>query len=483
MRINKYILFAIIGITFGSCSEDFLNPLPDSAVVVQTFFSSDEEVLAGIYGIYDAMQGVNENTVTNDMNANRGVQLEYLLTEHRSDNTRSATLEGSRADFHRYLTDPDNSQSEDYYQSMYDIINRANNVLNYIDVALESNRSKYTAEAKFCRAYAYFNLVRLYGDVPLVTEVVGPSENVALFTRTASATIYTQIEADLTEAAGALDNSSKSRASKAAAQGLLAKSYLTRANRNYAGAVQLCEAIIGSDEFSLMEDFSDVFYSELNDEIMFAVEYLPVNALESQSFSSEFTSAVRQGRQDGLNILMPNLIAHFSAFGGDRTNISYVTIGTSNEVAKFLPAGTDLTATPPTYGDNARDAGNDWIVLRYADVLLMHVEAVMGESSTTSDGDAIDSFMEVKVRAGYDAVTDRPSAVSKDDLLAERRVELAFENQRFYDLVRFGVADAVLSAHASDNGFGAYNERKLLLPIPAREINLSDGLLTQNPGY
>ena len=65
----------------------------------------------------------------------------------------------------------------------------------------------------------------------------------------------------------------------------------------------------------------------------------------------------------------------------------------------------------------------------------------------------------------------------------ERRVELAFENQRFYDLLRFGVADAVLSAHAAEMGYSSYNARQLLLPIPAREINLSGGLLTQNPGY
>ena len=80
-------------------------------------------------------------------------------------------------------------------------------------------------------------------------------------------------------------------------------------------------------------------------------------------------------------------------------------------------------------------------------------------------------------------LTDRPSVLTKDALLAERRVELAFENQRFYDLLRFGVADAVLSAHATEMGYSSYNSRKLLLPIPSREINLSGGLLSQNPGY
>lgn len=484
MKYNKYLMLAIIAFTLSACdTEEFLNPLPDTAVVADAFFASDADVLAGIIGIYDAIQGVNENTTTNIMDANRGVQFEYLLTEHRTDNTRGATTEGSKADFHRYLVNANNVESEDYYQSMYEIIFRANNMLNFMDLADAENQARYMGETKFLRAYAYFNLVRLYGDVPLVTTVVGPSENEALFTRIATAQIYEQINSDLEEAISSLDNTYKSRASKAAAQALLAKVKLTQDNRDYSGAAQLCQDIIASGDFAIEDNFSDVFYNELNDEIIFAIQYQAGNTLESQSFSSEFTSAVRQGREDGLNILNENLIADFFVYGGNRSSVSYVTFGTSNEVAKFLPEGSDVTANPPTYGLNARDAGNDWIVLRYADVLLMHAEAVLAGQDATTSGEAIDSYMAVRVRAGFDAVADRPSSLSKDALLAERRVELAFENQRFFDLIRFGVADAVLSAHATEMGYGAYDARKLLLPIPAREINLSDGLLSQNPGY
>lgn len=113
----------------------------------------------------------------------------------------------------------------------------------------------------------------------------------------------------------------------------------------------------------------------------------------------------------------------------------------------------------------------------------MHAEAILAGGSETTDAAAIDSYMEVRVRAGFDAEADRPSVLTKTALLAERRVELAFENQRFFDLVRFGVADAVLSAHASEMDYPDYNVRQLLLPIPSREINLSGGLLSQNPGY
>jgi len=482
MKHIKYIVFMITGVIFHSCSDDFLNPLPETAVAVESFFQSDADVLAGVIGIYDALQGVNENTTTNIGDANRGVQFEHLLTEHRTDNTRNATLEGSKSDFHRYVVNANNVESEDYYQSMYEVIFRANNILGFIEVADVENQAKYAAEAKFLRAYAYFNLVRLYSDVPLVTEVIGPTDNEALFTRIPEAQIYAQIVEDLQEAVNVLDNSAKARASKAAAQGILAKVYMTQPNKNYSGASQLCEAIINSGNFSLESNYSDVFYDELNDEIIFAVQYVAGNSAESQSFSSEFTSTFRQGREDGQNIVNDNLVADFVAYGGNRTEVSYVTFNTTSEVAKFLPEGTDLSVTPPDYGLSARDAGNDYIALRYADVLLMHVEAAIGDGTSTTDIGALESFQKIRDRAFPDTAPNTVSSVSKTELLRERRVELAFENQRWFDLLRFGVADQVLSAHAEEMGY-VFSSRALLLPIPAREINISGGLLTQNPGY
>lgn len=484
MKHIKYLVFAITGFIFISCGDDFLNPLPDSAVSVDLYFQSDADVLAGVIGIYDAIQGVNENTTGSISNSNRGVQFEHLLTEHRTDNTRNSTLEGSKSDFHRYVVTANNVESEDYWQSMYEVIFRANNILDFIDIADASNRARYSAEAKFLRAFAYFKLVRLYGDVPLITSPTGPEENDLLFTRVAKEVVYAQIIEDLQEAAATLDNSSKSRASKAAAQGLLAKVYLTQGT-NYAAAQQLCESIVNSMDYSLESDFNDVFYNELNNEIIFAIQYTSGNSLESQSFSSEFTSGSRrQGGEDGQNIINANLITEFEAIGGNRTSVSYVTFpDLVTEVTKFLPEGSDLSnPSTPTYGASSRNAGNDFIVLRYADVLLMHAEAILAGGTETISGPAIDSYMGVRERAGFDAVADRPSILTKEALLSERRVELAFENQRWFDLIRFGVADLVLGAHSIEMGY-IYTSRALLLPIPSREINLSNGLLKQNPGY
>ncbi len=482
MRYIKYLTLTVITFLISCDANEFLNPLPDTVVVEESFFQTDADVEAGLIGVYDALQGVNENTETNIGNFNRGVQFEHLLTEHRSDNTRNATLEGSKSDFHRYLVDANNVESEDFYASMYEVIFRANNVLRFISIADESNQASYTAEAKFLRAYAYFKLVRLFGAVPLVTEVVGAEDNETLFTRISEEQIYAQIVQDLQEAITVLDNTYKGRASRAAAQGILAKVYMSQPSRNYDGARQLCEAIINSGEFSLQNNFTDVFYNELNDEIIFAIQYQFGNTLESQSFSSEFTSFSRQGREDGQNIVNTNLVADFSAFGGVRSAQSFINLGSSIEVIKFLPEGSDITVSPPTYGTNARNAGNDYIALRYADVLLMHVEAAIGSGNSTTDIGALQSFQQIRDRAFPDTAPNIVSSVSKTELLVERRVELAFENQRWFDLLRFGVAADVLSDHSDEMGY-VFSARDLLLPIPAREINLSGGLLTQNPGY
>ena len=483
MKKLKYILLIIPALLMHSCG-DFLNPLPTTVVSVESYFTNDDDVLAGIYGIYDALQGVNESTETNIGRANRGVQFEHLLTEHRTDNTRNATLEGSKSDFHRYIVEATNVESEDYYQSMYEVIFRANNLLNYIDVADENNKASYAAEIKFLRAYAYFKLVRLYGDVPLVTSPIDPENNEAAYTRIPAAQVYDQIIADLQEAVSVLDNSHKSRASKGAAQGILAKVYLSLDTPEYGLSEALCEDIINSNEYSLMSDYHDVFYDELNSEIIFAIQYIPTNAEESQGFSAEFTSFVRAGREDGQNIVNENLKADFTAFGGNRTAESITDLdgrleNDENEVIKYLPEGTDLTANPIDYGVG-RNAGNDYIALRYADVLLMHVEAIMAGTQATVDPGAITSFLQVRNRAG---ITDPITSITKEVLMTERRVELAFENQRYFDLIRFGELDNVLSAHSDEMGY-VYDTRKArFLPIPQREINLSDGLLTQNLGY
>lgn len=470
--ISKIAVILIL-IVFTACEDTFLSPDPTGVITSSNFFSNDTELESAIINMYDGIQGVN-STSTSD---NHGIMYEYFLTEMRSDNTETKSSEGEDAQFESFGVEATNGRVANYYNSYYNIIYRANLVLENLEVASEDAKAAFEGEAKFVRAYAYFNLVRLFGDIPLVDHVISPTDAEISYTRVPTAQMYDLIESDLQTAITNLDNKYKGRASKAAAQALLAKVYLTQ-GENYDLAQGLCEDVMSSG-FTLEANFKDVFYKELNDEIIFAIEYIGDIVDDSQNFSAEWLNAV--GRTSGVNYVTANAREALDALGGNRTMYSYRQDALQPEkyqVVKYLPNGDSNLGIDPTSSDPQK-AGNDWIILRYADVLLMHVEAIMAGGAETSSSSAINSFMQVRNRAG---ITDPVSTITKEDLLNERRVELAFENHRFFDLVRFGVAQEVLSAFSNETG-GSFSATDLLLPIPQREINLSKGLLTQNPGY
>jgi len=472
--MKKLIYISALFVFVLAACEDALDLAPSAAISSVTYFTNDQQLETGVFAMYDAIQGVN-STSTND---NHSIQYEFYLTEMRSDNTRTKASEGEAAQFESYDIRSTNGIVLDYYRSMYNVIYRANTVLENIDVASDANRAQFEGEARFVRAYAYFNLVRLYGAVPLVDRIIGPQETEVSFGRATEAEIYSLITSDLEMAVDALDNRSVNRATQAGAQALLAKVYMTNGG-NYVGAQQLLESIINSGNFSLESDFTDVFYDEANSEVIFSIGYVNDLASDSQNFSAEWLNAV--GRTSGVNYVTADAREALDNLGGDRTALSYrqdALQPTQFQVVKYLPNGDTGLGIAPTSTDPTQ-AGNDWIVIRYADVLLMHVEAIMAGGNDTSVAAALTSFQQVRDRAG---LTTAVTSVSKDDLLAERRVELAFENHRWFDLVRFGVASQVLSAFSDANSY-SYSATDLLLPIPQAEINLSKGALSQNPGY
>ena len=398
----KYSIFIIslflAGLTFTSCEKDFLSPDPTSAVSASNFFTTEKQLEAGVVNMYDGIQGVNILADT-DVNNNHSIQFEFYLTEMRSDNTRTKSSEGEAAQFENYSIEATNGIVTDYYRSFYNIIYRANVVLENLGVAASKDAERFEGEAKFVRAYAYFNLVRLFGDVPLVDRVIAPLETSVQFTRVNTAQIYELIVSDLRSAADLLDDTYKTRASKSGAQALLAKVQLTLGN--YSEARTLCESVMNAG-FSLEPEFKDVFYSEGNSEVIFAIGYISDDSKDSQNFSAEWLNAV--GRTAGVNYVTDEAKAILDEKGGNRTAFSYrqdALQPQQNQVVKYLPNGdTDLgigsVSSDPTL------AGNDWIVLRYADVLLMHVEAIMNEGNgvSTTDPAALASFQAVRDRAG-----------------------------------------------------------------------------------
>lgn len=476
MKKLKNTGILILLIIISSCSKDFLEPEPTAAISAVGYYQNEDQLETAVVNMYDGIQGVNALEITTS-GLNHSIQIEYYLTEMRSDNTRTKNGEGEAAQFDSYTVVATNGIVADYYRSFYNIIFRANTVLENLGVASEANAPRIEGEAKFVRAYAHFNLVRLFGDIPLISRVVGIEELEEQFTRNSSSDIYDFIISDLQTAIENLENGEKNRASKAAAQALLAKVYLTQGT-NYTDAQILCETVINSG-FTLESNFKDVFYNENNNEIIFAIGFIPDNTNDSQYFSAEWLNGV--GRSAGVNYVTTEAREALDALGGNRQPYSYrqdAQQPSQYQVVKYLPNGDEDLDIAPTSNDPT-SAGNDWIVLRYADVLLMHVEAIMAGGQSTSSSSAINSFQQVRDRAG---LTDPVTEITKQELLDERRVELAFENHRFFDLVRFGAAQDVLSDFSDENGYN-FNSTDLLLPIPQREINLSNGLMQQNPGY
>lgn len=464
----KIILLVLV--VASAC--DYLKPEPVSFISQDLYYSNDDELDVGILNIYDGLQGTNDQQITGF----RSTQIEYLLTEMRSDNARARGGGDATSDFQQFEIFEVNTNNiivQNYYESMYNVIFRANLILDNLDAASEERRGAFEGEAKFVRAYAYFQLVRLFGAVPMPLSVISVNEDAAIsFTRIESSVVYDQIVNDLLVSVANLDDSYKTRASKSAAQALLAKVYLTLAadqTELYDSARLLCDEVISSGGYELMDDYASIFTSEKNAEIIFAIDYVENNQLTSQNFSWE-TSDIGDRRLNYTTLNIRTLwelreetvrdVRLTSEIDGEYMNTKYTT---NNDAAPLF-------------------SGNDWIVLRYADVLLMYVEAVLAGGDVTNDATALEYYNEVRDRAGFPIPV---ATISREELFEERRVELSFENQRFFDLLRQGEVDAIniLSAHAAATE-GAFQNTDLLLPIPQNEINLSGSFdMQQNPGY
>lgn len=475
--MKKYRIFnlLIVGLLLLSSCDDFLDLSPVSTVGSNGFYETADEVNTGVIAIYDGLQDV--------------VETEYAMLEMRSDNTSSKNHEGEWGNFDYMNVDVNSATVSSYWTYNYNTIFLANTILeNLSAVTDETTYNQYAGEAYFSRALCHFNLVRAFGDVPLITSVITQSDN-EYFSRVSESEVYTQIISDLTAAVSDLptrSNIEEGRATQGAAQTLLAKVYLEQ--NNYSAAKSLLEDVISSGDYDLLDDYNDVFYNELNDEIIFAIQYITDDSDDSEIFSYNFTA---NGSASGLNYPTDDLIEFVS------TNLNTAT--DSSEFNAFLASEEDLRCSTLFYyeplsgsgniecgkyraddASNQQLGGNDWIILRYADVYLMYVEATIGSGTSTSDATALTYFNAIRTRAGLTSLTE----VTKDNLLDERRIELAYENQRLFDLIRFGEASSVLTTFGlTEEGSFTFDSDDLLLPIPQSEINVSNGALTQNSGY
>lgn len=345
------------------------------------------------------------------------------------------------------------------YTALYKSILSANNVIQNSDDATQ------VGEAKFLRGLSYFKLVRVFGGVPLNLEATPSTTDLSILARRSADDVYAVVISDLEDAIAALDNSglSNGRATRIAAQGMLGKVHVQRGDFGAAEA-PLAAVINGAAAagISLQENYEDVFGVEddLNSEILFAAQ-VSASIVDEYGFS-EFWSWYGGLDTKSLEPLDTDLI---DAFGGmDSEDLRFpVVIDTST-----------FTASAKYSQEGGPD--HDWIELRLADVILLYAETL--NENGTSAGTVLDLLDPIRERAGLAPLSesDLNSQVAiREAIQDERRLELAFEGQRWFDLVRTNTVNEEMGVNVNSNFF--------LFPVPVSEILSSFNVITQNEGY
>jgi hypothetical protein len=477
-----------------SCSEDFLDKPLQGELTQESFPTTAPDALLAINGVYNI-------TRVNAFHFGLFPVMDIMSDDayKGSNPTDAASTIGPFDQFKHIATESNHSR---WWNTLYLGIKRANVVIEKVPaVEMDATlKTRYIAEASFLRALMYFDLVRAFGGVPIVTEVITqPGKS-----RATADEVFSLIISDLTLAIAGLPEKSSyaatdmGRATKGAAKALLARVYLFR--KDFVNAEKYAMEVINSGEYNLEADFANA-NSEAGEhgvESVYEIGAMRFENIENGGNQYANVQGVRgtPNRGWGFNRPSLDLMAEFET-SDPREEATILYLGEVIDGVVILGDGTTPDETkdaagntieiecynqkvwtpgetvPPQFGHNRR-------IIRYADVLLMAAEAL---NENGKPAEAVIQLNKVRARArgGNPGILPDVVAGTKDVLRAailhERRVELALEGHRFWDLIRTGRAAAVLGP------LGFVPGKHELLPIPQNEIDLAQGTLKQNPGW
>jgi starch-binding outer membrane protein, SusD/RagB family len=466
-------IFAIM-VTFFSCSEDFTMLAPISERNVDNFYQTESDFNTAILGVYNELQNGGTYGTTSGL-ATGGSGGYWIMSEMRSDNTDQGAdvtgLAAAIAEINTFNETPLNEYILGAWVGSYKGIANANTVISRIDDSElnETFKKQIKGEALFLRSLFYYNLALLFGNIPMPLEELKVS-NPDLPQKNQTE-VLEQLSSDLSAAAELLSESGAPiRASKYAALTLLGRIHLHLGNDSEAAAA--LRDVINSGRFTLVDDYVNLWgpENENNSESIFEVQFLSGGIGEGSGYTNSFSpdNELQTGEGFGRNRPTIDMVNAYEP-GDLRFTASMDTVFTIDTVVTYERHVKKYWSDPfANY-----DADNNFIVFRYADVLLMMAEA-LGEND-----EAYSYINEVRSRAGLANISAGTAGTFEEKLLKERRVELAFENHRWYDLLRFGKAIEQMNAHFAREGIGkVISEDDLLFPIPQREVDLG---LSQNP--
>lgn len=511
---NKTVFLAVsILMLATSCKKSFIELTPESNLTEGNFYKSEGDFNQALVGAYQATR-----TALTDMPS-------WMMGEMRSDNTHyEQAIAGQKIDaaidIADFTDDASNINTNDKYYQLYTGISRCNIILTRIAPTELSQifKDSITAHAEFLRGLFYLELVQYYGGVPLyLSEIKTAGES--LLPRASKEDVYTQIQADLEDAVSKLANPSfpqTGRATKGSAK--MALAYLYMVKKDYANAEKELKDITAMN-YALLPDYAAVFdpANKNSTESIFEVQFQAGNQGQESDFIYYFlpscsntfnitgvstSNTAFKGLSGGWNIPTPAMIASYES-GDKRLDASIAIAEGTGPVGNFLPERVVSVVgyTPPPGKEGkpfikkylhphttAYNTDDDWPIYRYADVLLLLAQA-LNEQNKTSE--ALPYLNQVRTRAGLADITTTDQSQLRDIIAHERKVELAFENKRWLDLVRTGKAVPVMTAYGTYIKSlypsllpSTYNitDDKLIFPIPARELQVNPQL-TQNPGY
>lgn len=487
------LLIALVAIPI-SCSDDFLDKPLQGELTQESFPKSDADALLAVNGVYN---------ITRHSSFNFGLfPVMDIMSDDGYKGSNPSDAASSIGPFDNFKHIATESNHGRWWNTLYEGVKRANVVIEKLpDVTMnETLKTRYIAEARFLRALFYFDLVRAWGDVPLITKVItSPGQS-----RTPAAEVFAVIIGDLGLAISGLPEKSDyaatemGRATKGAARGLLARVYLFR--KDFVNAEKYAMEVINSGQYSLEPDFVNA-NSEAGEhgvESVFEIGAMRFENIENGGNQYANVQGVRGTPNRGWGFNRPSMSLMASFETGDprlegtvlylNETIDGVLIqGDGNTPDETKDAAGNVieiecynqkvwtpgTTVPPQFGHNRR-------IIRYADVLLMAAEA-LNENGKTVEALVHLNAVRKRARGTTVGVLLDISALPKDALrtviLHERRVELALEGHRFWDLIRTGQAVQVLGPL----GFQAGKHE--VLPIPQNEIDLAQGSLKQTPGW
>jgi starch-binding outer membrane protein, SusD/RagB family len=485
MKKQTILFLVAIVVLFTACKK-YLNVDPPYAQDAENYFKTPDDFERALTGAYDLLQGsfvalwIGEIASDNSIAGGESVNDSQGL--HQIDNMTHGGV---------------NTELRNLMRWNYTGITRVNYIMenkNNIDF---TGKEQILAEAKFLRAFYYFELVKVFGDVPLIVDKRIGIEEARQLPRSPKSDLYAQIESDLTDAASVLSPvaSQKGRATKGAAQALLGKVYLYQ--NKFTEAASIFDEVRNSGLYSLIADYSQLFTvsNENNSETVFDIQY---TGLEGGSYgcliclegnAAPGFQGIRQyngpvyGDGNSYNLPTQELYNAFSSIDPRRGH-------TILDIDAFIAAQPDPGSITYAIGagghtgyynnkyikkqgeiglpDNDLTSPVNYRVIRYADVLLMAAEAHYKIGNTLLAQQLVN---QIRVRAGIPGI----SVQSINDIYKERRLELSGEGHRFFDLVRTGQAEQYIPGFVSG--------KHELFPIPQVEIDLAGGNWQQNSGY